>query len=261
MKVKAGLKPKTWCVAVYGTPGCGKSTLATAAPKPIFLDLEGGLDRIDCARYQPDDWPDDRTQIKSWSELYQALKDIYSSDYETVVIDTMGALEEILIKKILDETNEGRSEGYEVSSLSDTKVFKYGRGFELLKSEWSNLMTILYKLKDHGKNILCIAHEATETVENPEGDNYMRYVLNIHKKSVPLVVAKMDAVLFAQHEKILTSKGSGDKKIAVDTGRRILHTVEKPAWTAKNRFGLPEQVEFTMNGDISSLKKVFEAIQ
>lgn len=245
LKTLSGPKPKNWVTMIYGVPGSGKSSLASMAPKPIFLDLEAGADRIDCVRYQADDWPDDRTHIKTWDELITALREVYKSDFETVVIDTMSACEEILTQKILDEVNADRSEGYEVTSLADKKVFSYGRGFEVLKAEWSNFMKMLFKLKDSGKNVLCIAHETTEIVENPEGDNYTRFVPNLHKKSIPIIIAKMDAVLFAQYEKVLTTKGSGDKKVAKETGRRHLHTVEKPTYAAKNRFGLPEVIDFT----------------
>ena len=36
---------------MYGTEGIGKSTTAAAAPKPIFIPTEDGLDQIDCASF------------------------------------------------------------------------------------------------------------------------------------------------------------------------------------------------------------------
>ena len=35
---------------IYGEAGVGKSSFAAAAPKPLFLDLEGGIDGLDVPR-------------------------------------------------------------------------------------------------------------------------------------------------------------------------------------------------------------------
>ena len=36
---------------LYGTHGIGKSTFASCAPKPIFLQTEDGLGEIDCDKF------------------------------------------------------------------------------------------------------------------------------------------------------------------------------------------------------------------
>jgi hypothetical protein len=58
-----------------------------------------------------------------------------------------------------------------------------------------------------------------------------------------LVQEHVDAVLFANY-RITTLKsdaGFGKKVVrGVSGGDRLLHTVERPAFLAKNRFGLPE---------------------
>lgn len=245
MKTVKGTTPKAWVVAVYGVPGCGKSTLATYAPNPIFLDIEGGLDRVDCVRYQADDW-DTRTKIETWDELRQALFDCMSSDFQTVVIDTMSAVEELMATKICAE--------HDKPTLAD---FAYGAGYAALFSQWMNFMKCLYDLKNAGRNVLCIAHDQIEDAKNPSGENWERYAPNIHKKSVAGVIGKMDAVLFAHYEKQFVTK-QNDKKIAVETGRRLLQTVEKPYCIAKNRFGMPEQLSFTEPNDA---RQLFEVIK
>lgn len=245
MKIMNGKNPKSWVGCIYGVPGVGKSTLATLAENPVFLDCEGGLDRVECAKYQHDDWPEDRTQIKTWQEFYDATREVYHSDFHTVVIDTISAVQEIMERKILDEVNEGRDEKYKVKTLQDKDAFPYGAGFEALKANWSLFLKIIFSLKEKGKNVLCIGHQNVEKVENPEGENFDRYTLNIHKKSTPMVISKMDCVLFAYYEKALKGKEGSKNKVAVDLGNRMLQTSEKPFCIAKNRFDLPEQIPFT----------------
>jgi len=241
MKIIKGKTPASWVICIYGVPGIGKSTLATRAEKPVFLDVEGGLDRIDCER---------TPRLRTWNELFEAMKWASESEYKTVVFDTLLAIEELIIQKIIDEINEDRNPSYQVKTLRDQdKSLAYGAGFEILKSKWSQFAKMLYVIKDMGKNVVCIAHDAVEKVENPSGENYDRYSLNIHKKSVPLVVSKMDAVFFAHFEKTIRSKKNSEKKVAQDTGSRIIQTVEKPWCVAKNRFDLPEHISFTSAED------------
>ena len=38
-------------ILAYGTEGIGKSTLASCAPSPIFVQTEDGLNEIDCAKF------------------------------------------------------------------------------------------------------------------------------------------------------------------------------------------------------------------
>lgn len=48
-------------------------------------------------------------------------------------------------------------------------------------------------------------------------------------------------VLFVNYRRNLV-KQSGDKKRAEGTGERIIFTQERPAYMAKNRWGLPEEI-------------------
>ncbi len=240
MKVKSSLAPSPWVVCVYGVPGVGKSTLGSFAPDPIFLDVEGGIDRIECSKYQADDWPEERTQIKTYDELINAFREVYESKFSTVVIDTASAVEEILTARILNDAGK--------TNLSE---MPYGQGFEALKAAWALITKIMFDLKSTGKNVLLIAHDSIEKVENPSGENYDRYGIAVHKKSAPLVIGKMDGVFFAHYERNVVTTSS-DKKVAVDTGNRFLLTIEKPFAVAKNRFKLEELVPFNTPNDVRS---------
>lgn len=236
MELIKGKKPEPWVAAIYGVPGCGKSTLATYADDPVFIDVEGGLSRIDCVR--------NAERITTMEALREALKWAIGCPHRTVVIDSLTAVEEILTNQILEEKNRGRDPQYLVTSLADKDAFPYGAGHEILKAKWTLFAKMLFKIRDAGKNVLCICHEGIEKVENPSGENYDRYTLQLHKKSVPVIVSKMDAVLFAHYGKFLKSKAGSDKKIAFDKGERQVLTMEKAFAVAKNRFGLADMAPF-----------------
>ncbi len=50
-QIQAGLAPMPPRIMVYGTEGIGKSTIASRAPKPIFVQTEDGLGEIDCHKF------------------------------------------------------------------------------------------------------------------------------------------------------------------------------------------------------------------
>jgi hypothetical protein len=66
---KQGLPPR---LTVYGPEGIGKSTFGNGAPAPIFLDVEGGLGEIDCARFP---------QAKTGDDIFAALAELRAADH------------------------------------------------------------------------------------------------------------------------------------------------------------------------------------
>lgn len=232
-----GIQPKAWKMLIYGYPGCGKSTLATHAPAPLFLDLEAGLSRVDCEKTP--------NQLKSIDEILEWLRWFLRSNYKTVVIDTIDELEKHLAAKVIAEYNR---ENRPVKTIAD---IPYGRGGELLVSAWREFLQILDHVHNAGKNVLMIGHEQVIKFENPVDANFDFYTVNIHKKAAPIVTAKLDAVLFARYETVVKGLKDGKGK-AVTTGERILYTSQGGSWIAKNRFGLPE----TMPMDKSLFDKI-----
>lgn len=220
-----GKTPSSWSMLIYGTPGCGKSSLGAQAPKPFFLDLEDGLSRIDGCERSP--------VLRNWAEVHRWLGFAFKTqDYQTIVIDTLDAMEGILTQKILASHRDK-------VTLSD---FGYGKGHDILEAEWLKVLGILGQIKATGKNILLIGHEQIQKFEDPSSENYDRFNIKVHRKSASIITAKMDAVLFARYEVFFKEKEGTKKKRAAGTGERLLHTVEAPCWVAKNRFGLPDIV-------------------
>lgn len=77
-------------ILIYGVPSIGKTTLGLSAPKPLLLDLDKGISRVE-AQYRTD-----TAVVKTFEELKQDLSSTDLSNYESIIIDTGGNLLELL---------------------------------------------------------------------------------------------------------------------------------------------------------------------
>ncbi|MFM7692478.1 MAG: AAA family ATPase, partial [Alphaproteobacteria bacterium] len=94
-----------------------------------------------------------------------------------------------------------------------------------------------------GMGVVLIAHAEIRRFDSPETEPYDRYQPKLHKSASALVQEHVDAVLFANYRiSTLKSDVGFNKKVVrgVGGGDRLLHTIERPAFLAKNRFGLEE---------------------
>lgn len=71
---------------IAGYPGIGKSTLALSAPRPLHIDCDFGIDRIEPRYRMP------YIQPRSYDEILNDLKPENLKDFETLVFDTAGKL-------------------------------------------------------------------------------------------------------------------------------------------------------------------------
>ena len=84
--------PSTVKMMIYGQAGTGKSTLALSAPKPLLLDFDNGVKRINMSNLEGVDI----VQITSWQDVQQVLQEDLSA-YQTIVIDTVGKMMDFII--------------------------------------------------------------------------------------------------------------------------------------------------------------------
>lgn len=90
---------------IYGQAGTGKSTLALSAPKPLMLDFDGGVHRVNYSHQGA------TVQITSWEDCENVLKEDLS-DYESLVIDTGGKMLDYMAEYIVRKNPKlGRSNG------------------------------------------------------------------------------------------------------------------------------------------------------
>ena len=67
--------PTTVKMMIYGQAGMGKSTVALSAPKPLLLDFDNGVKRMNMAHLENID----TVQVTSWSDVQQVLQEDLSA--------------------------------------------------------------------------------------------------------------------------------------------------------------------------------------
>lgn len=70
-----------------------------------------------------------------------------------------------------------------------------------------------------------------------------RYELKLEKKTAPLVKEWADMVLFANYKTTVITDSKTNSKKATG-GQRMMYTTHRPAWDAKNRIGLADELPF-----------------
>tara|TARA_R110001606_G_scaffold3306_2_gene14494 strand:- start:551 stop:1216 length:666 start_codon:yes stop_codon:yes gene_type:complete len=90
-------------VLVYGQAGCGKTTLSKTLPTPVVLSAEGGLLSL-----KDDNIP--YLEIKSMTDLHEAYEWVSKSkDYESVVLDSISEIAEVVLSHEKKINKDGRA--------------------------------------------------------------------------------------------------------------------------------------------------------
>ncbi len=217
---------------VHGTHGIGKTSLAASAPAPVFIQTEDGLGPIDAPSYLPDG-----RMPRTLDEVMAGIGSLYEDehDFKTLVLDSLDHLEPMIwAQACLDNAWE------------NIEKAGYGKGYTAALDHWRAVFSALAMLRDDkGMGIILLAHTAIQRFESPETEPYDRYVIKLHKAASALVQEKADIVLFANYRVSTVSTDMGFKKKAtraVGNGDRILFTTERPAFLAKNRYSMPDQI-------------------
>ena len=219
LQIQRGVVARPQRGVLYGTEGLGKTTLASQAPSPLFIDLEKGTHHLDVFRIEP-------TSV----EEFFGILDLLAQDpgeYKTLVIDTIDGLE---IKIIASLCRKHKKDGIE--------DFPYGKGYVYLADEFVRLLDKFDKIAVR-MNIILVAHSAAKKKDSPDKPAYDRYELKLSKHVVPLVKEWADWVAFGQNDLVVQLDGNNKAKAVRHRGRQMV-TQGSPTAEAKNRCGLAE---------------------
>ena len=130
---------------------------------------------------------------------------------------------------------------------ADIEAPGYGKGYVAALDVWREFLDGINALRDdRGMAAVLIAHADIRRFDSPETEPYDRYQPKLHSRAAALVQEHVDAVLFANYRisTVKSDAGFGKKVVrGVSGGDRLLHTIERPAFLAKNRFGLEESID------------------
>lgn len=220
---------------IYGPEGIGKSTFAAQFPDPVFIDTEGSTVHMDVKRLpRPDLWVELLNEVEYVRQNPGCCK--------TLVLDTADWAETLCGEYICARDQKTGIEDY-----------GYGKGYRFLFEEFGRLLNALEQVRESGVNIVICCHAAMRKFEQPdELGAYDRWSLKLTdspKASIAGAVKEWaDMVIFANYKTIVVNvdgKGAAKGKNKVQGGKRVMYTAHHSCWDAKNRFGLPEEAEFS----------------
>jgi len=137
-------------IALYGKAATGKTTLASTFPKPILV--------VDCNERGTDsvrDVPGIKVlRAREWQDIDDLFWYLKKEDhgFKTVVLDTVSQVQQICIKKILDDKGK------------DTEAGALGNWGNMTKQDWGSvatkMKTLIIELADLPiENLIFIAHD------------------------------------------------------------------------------------------------------
>ena len=138
-QVASGRSPAPRRVMLYGTHGIGKSTFASCAPKPVFIQTEDGLGEINCAKFPV---------TTTFDQAMQALSELYTEQhsYRTVVVDSLDWLERLIWAEVCRKRH--------VESIED---IGYAKGYVFAMTQWREFIDGLSALRsDKGLSLIHI---------------------------------------------------------------------------------------------------------
>lgn len=212
MELIRGITPTAPKILLYGLSGAGKSSLAAKLKNPIFLDIEGGLNFIDCVR---------TPQITSLKSFYGYLRGLYNTEkreFDTIVIDSADWLVRLTTEQAagIDRDN--------LEMTLNKSNGGYGNGKQVLENHIrTKLLPTLVAMNTKGYGICLIAHAESKTMMDADGVNSEQITPKIDANTMSVFVEWVDNVLYL-------------KKDA--EGKRTLVFESDDVALAKNRLGL-----------------------
>lgn len=234
LNITKGKVSRAMKVVVYGSEGIGKTTFASKFPEPLFIDTEGGTAHMDVRRID---------RPKSWDELLGIIREVAASPdvCKTLVLDTADWAESLCANYICNQ--------YKQNSIES---FGYGKGYTYLAEEFGRLLSAMDKVIASGKNVVITAHAKMRKFEQPDEQGaYDRWEMKLSKQVAPLIKEWCDMLLFLNYKTYVVTSETNTKKAT--GGKRVIYTSHHPCWDAKNRFGLPDE----MNMDFAGIAHLF----
>ena len=228
-RTRANLPVRT---TLHGLPKLGKSTFASCAPRPIFIQTEDGLESIDAEAFP---------LCRRWADVMSTVETLYREphDFRTVVLDSADWAEKLLHEHVSAEKCDGK--GIEYAG--------YGKGYVYAAEYFAELLDALNTLRlERSMGVVVVCHTEIKRFDDPLSNSYDRYQMKLHKQVGKLLQEWSDVIAFCQIEAVTTVEKKDDFKKsertrALTTGRRVMRLAGSPAYEAGNRFGLPDTID------------------
>ncbi|MDR3313466.1 MAG: ATP-binding protein [Oscillospiraceae bacterium] len=238
MNITTGKIPGAQKCVIYGPEGIGKSTFAAKFPEPIFIDTEGSTKHLDVRRFECP---------ALWSQLLDMVRYVVEHPLicKTLVIDTADWAEKLCTDHVCATKGGGKG------GIED---FGYGKGYTYLAEEFGRLLSLLESVVAKGIHVVMTAHARLRKIEQPDEQGaYDHWEMKLSKSTAPMLKEWCDLLLFCNYKTLVTHQQNGANKAT--GGKRVMYTSHHPAWDAKNRHELRDELPL----DFAPLVEIFSA--
>lgn len=231
-------------ILIHADHGLGKSSLGAAAPDPIFIQTEDGLENIDTNAFE---------LARDFETVLLQLTHIYTADhqYKTLVLDSLDWLETRIFEHVCRQANK--------DSIAD---FGYGAGYTAALEQFSRVVKALTAIRDdRNMAIILIAHSQVKTYQNPMGADYDRHCIKLREKNAELFLEWADLVGFLHFSVYVNSKkdGFGESNKAIGGTDRVLSCSPSAAYVSKNRYGI--NTDINLPDPVTGWNNIMKAIK
>ena len=242
-----GVRSRPFSIVLNAVEGWGKTTVGAFAPKPLIAMSDSEQGYLTLLEYKRvPDVP--TTTLTTWPQVLGLVEMLTANpgDIRTLVFDALGGIERLCHAFVCkrDFADRDHPEG----NWGEKGFASYGRGPEVATNEWRQLIGRLVTMQERQPvNILILSHCKVKTFKNPEGADYDRYTSDCHEKTWGVTHKWADAVLMANFYTVVQGVESGQetkrKGKAIGDAQRIIYTERRASWDAKNRYGMPAEID------------------
>ena len=228
-------------MVLHGVEGVGKTSFFGQGSNCAFLMSRGEtglLTLLDSGQVKPTAY---LPEILTWEQLLASLDAFLEQDHDhkMLVIDTLNGMERLCHEYVCKDRFK--------SDWGPKGFGNFQQGYDSALSDWRDMLYRLDRIRDRGIAVGCIAHTVVRNHRNPEGADFDRWVAALHPKTWTLTAGWADMILFANYVVHLDEDGPRAKGFGGTD--RVLNTQRSASWDAKNRHGLPEEIDM---GDSAS---------
>lgn len=163
---------------VMGDPMTGKTTLASKAPRPLFISTDGNAAKAGLDAVEADSLATVREAINFFNE---------SKDYDTLVIDTIEGIADLFEKTVIDGYNQ--ETGAQVTALTDVAYGKLTGQFNRRIAAFSETLWSL------PKNVIVLTYTKRQ-IDDVSGS----IVLSSELKSIRQFTRFADGIILTSYD-------------------------------------------------------------
>jgi hypothetical protein len=214
-------------IILYGPSGMGKTTLASTAPKPVFIGCDdGGRKTRNPKTGEP---VMHVAGVESFADVRAALQSDVFDDYKTIVIDTGTELQHWAMVYMFAVIPHEK--GQRVSSIEG---YGFGKGYRHLFDTMHLIQSDLDRLVRLGKNIIILCQSAAMNETNTGGENYLKDGPDLQHSDKCSI--RNNFIAWADHVfRLNWENASVDNKKITPVSSRMVQTYPDATFHAKSR--------------------------